>query len=162
MEGGFMEKLLSLKPYVPDPEPIKNINDVIDSQCGICQRAAVWVARNLGSWTFLISQSIVFTIWTALNITAWVRHWDPYPFILMNLILSLQAAYAAPIIMMSQNRQAVRDRLEAHNDYLVNKRTAEEVRIMLECMAAQNEALLAIHESLRQLRGESETTAPST
>jgi len=64
-----------------------------------------------------------------------------------NLLLSLQAAYAAPIIMMSQNRQATRDRLEAHNDYLINQKTEEEVRSILDHLAAQNDALIEIHQT---------------
>jgi uncharacterized membrane protein len=70
----------------------------------------------------------------ALNILAYMQHWDPYPFILLNLIFSTQAAYAAPIIMMSQNRQSARDRIQAQNDYETNleaKREIEEIQIYL-------------------------------
>lgn len=69
----------------------------------------------------------------------------------MNLVLSLQAAYAAPIIMMSQNRQDMRDRLEAHNDYAVNKKSEEEVKALLDHTAVQNEALKEIHRLLQEL-----------
>ena len=100
------------------------------------------MAALIGSWEFLITQSIILGIWVGLNVAAWIHHWDPYPFILMNLILSIQAAYAAPIIMMSQNRQAARDHLEAHNDYVINKKAEEEIRAILEHNAAQNEALI--------------------
>jgi uncharacterized membrane protein len=89
-----------------------------------------------------------FTFWAILNVTAWVKHWDPYPFILMNLFLSLQAAYTAPIIMMSQNRQAERDRLEAHNDYRINLKTEKEVRAILDHLAAQDRALASIFQKL--------------
>jgi uncharacterized membrane protein len=65
------------------------------------------------SWTFTIVQSIILAAWIALNIVAWAHHWDPYPFILLNFALSFQTAYAAPIIMMSQNRLAAKDRLMA-------------------------------------------------
>ena len=64
------------------------------------------IAATMGSWSFIIIQSVLLAIWIALNVTAFVRQWDPYPFILLNLALSFQAAYAAPVIMMSQNRQA--------------------------------------------------------
>lgn len=74
------------------------------------ERVADGVARTMGSWRFIIIQSAILVAWMALNLTAWVRHWDPYPFILLNLALSTQAAYAAPVIMMSQNRQAQQDR----------------------------------------------------
>ena len=91
-------------------------------------------------------------IWAVLNVVVWIKHWDPDPFILMNLILSIQAAYAAPIIMMSQNRQAERDRLEAHNDYQVNKKAEEEVRAILNHNAAQDDALKIIYESIRHIQ----------
>ena len=66
------------------------------------------VAATMGSWSFIIAQSIVLALWIVVNVVAWVEHWDPYPFILLNLALSFQAAYAAPFIMISQNRQAER------------------------------------------------------
>ena len=68
----------------------------------------------------MIVQSIILAFRIALNVAAWMRHWDPYPFILLNLALRFQAAYAAPIIMMSQNRLAAKDRLIAEQDYMVN------------------------------------------
>jgi uncharacterized membrane protein len=110
----------------------------------------------MGSWKFIIIQSIILACWLILNITAWVYHWDPYPFILMNLVLSMQAAYAAPIIMMSQNRQATKDRLEVHNDFLVNQKAEEEIRAILEHLAAQDQALTHIHQILVVLRGGTE------
>ena len=84
------------------------------------QRIADAVAATMGSWTFIIIQSAILFIWIVLNITAYVEKWDPYPFILLNLALSFQAAYAAPFIMMSQNRQQDIDRKAAEHDYQVN------------------------------------------
>jgi uncharacterized membrane protein len=89
--------------------------------------------------------------WAVLNVVAWISHWDPYPFILMNLVLSMQAAYAAPVIMMSQNRQADRDRVEAHNDFMVNKKAEEEIRVILEHNAAQNDTLATIYGKLANM-----------
>jgi uncharacterized membrane protein len=83
-------------------------------------RLADKVANGMGSWNFIIWQSIIVIIWMTLNIIGLVNHWDAYPFILLNLIFSTQAAYAAPIIMMSQNRQNERDRVQAQNDYKTN------------------------------------------
>ena len=74
----------------------------------------------MGSWSFIITQSVILTLWIALNVVAWIEHWDPYPFILLNLALSFQAAYAAPFIMISQNRQAERDRHQADEDFRTN------------------------------------------
>jgi len=78
----------------------------------------------------------------------------PKPFILMNLALSTQAAYTAPMIMMSQNRQAMRDRLEAHNDYLINQKAEEEIRALIDHLAAQDRALEEIYRHLQQLEGQ--------
>jgi len=77
---------------------------------------ADWVAETVGSWRFIIVQSVLLGVWITLNVMAFIKHWDPYHFILLNLVLSFQAAYAAPIIMMSQNRQSEIDRRHAQND----------------------------------------------
>ena len=84
------------------------------------QRLADRVANGMGSWTFIIYQSIIVAIWMGLNVVAIIKHWDPYPYILLNLLFSTQAAYAAPIIMMAQNRQNDRDRMQAQADYQTN------------------------------------------
>ena len=81
----------------------------------------------MGSWTFIIIQSTILLFWIVLNITAYVQRWDPYPFILLNLALSFQAAYAAPFIMMSQNRQQDIDRKQAENDYQINIKAELEI-----------------------------------
>jgi uncharacterized membrane protein len=83
-------------------------------------RLADYVATGMGSWTFIIIQTILVILWMGLNIVGYIYHWDAYPFILLNLVFSTQAAYAAPIIMMSQNRQNERDRVQAQNDYQTN------------------------------------------
>jgi len=94
------------------------------------QRIADQVAATVGSWRFIIVQSVLLTIWIAFNVTAWVRAWDPYPFILLNLVLSFQAAYTAPILMMSQNRQAEIDRRDAAHDYEVNVKAELEIELL--------------------------------
>jgi len=78
------------------------------------------VAKGMGSWKFIIIQTILVVFWMVLNIVGFMFHWDAYPFILLNLLFSTQAAYAAPIIMMSQNRQSERDRIQAQADYQTN------------------------------------------
>jgi uncharacterized membrane protein len=94
------------------------------------QRVADKVAATVGSWHFIIVQSIVLTIWIVLNVMAIIGHWDPYPFILLNLILSFQAAYTAPVIMMSQNRQYEIDRRHAEHDYHVNVKAELEIELL--------------------------------
>jgi uncharacterized membrane protein len=128
-------------PFVHHHPPSANVNELLDSRRTFGQVAADTVARVMGSWRFIIGQSALLACWVVLNLIGWSRHWDPYPFILMNLVLSLQAAYAAPIIMMSQNRQAMRDRLEAHNDFLVDQQAETEIRAILDHLAAHTAAL---------------------
>ena len=98
------------------------------------QKLADGLAKGMGSWKFIICQSVFVVVWIGLNLVAYFNHWDPYPFILLNLLFSTQAAYAAPIIMMSQNRQAERDRVHAAEDYRTNveaKKEIEELQIAL-------------------------------
>jgi len=94
------------------------------------QQVADAVAATMGSWTFIIIQSVMLAIWITLNITVYVNQWDPYPFILLNLALSFQAAYAAPFIMMSQNRQQDVDRRRAENDYQINIKAELEIELL--------------------------------
>lgn len=94
------------------------------------EKIADKVATVMGSWTFIISQSIFVLLWMVLNVVAYISHWDPYPFILLNLLFSTQAAYAAPIIMMAQNRQNERDRHQALADYETNLKAKEEIEAL--------------------------------
>ena len=96
----------------------------------LSQEIADLVARVMGSWAFILVQTTILLLWVALNITAYARRWDPYPFILLNLALSFQAAYAAPFIMMSNNRQAVLDRARAEEDYRTNIKAELEIELL--------------------------------
>jgi len=116
------------------------------------QRIADMVAATMGSWRFIIIQSVLLVLWVTLNITAYVRHWDPYPFILLNLALSFQAAYAAPFIMMSQNRQQDVDRREAANDYRINVKAELEIELLHEKIDQLREKeVLAITQAVQSL-----------
>ena len=111
------------------------------------------VANGMGSWKFIIWQTIIVIIWMTLNVIAFMRHWDAYPFILLNLIFSTQAAYAAPIIMMAQNRQSQRDRMQADSDYLTNceaKKEIEELQVHLSKI--ESEKLDLIISMLKEIR----------
>jgi uncharacterized membrane protein len=149
---GTMKQPVFPPHYRREHDPIKNVNEVINEQLTVGQRASDWIAAKVGSWTFILGQSSLLTLWAILNVTAWIRHWDPYPFILMNLVLSLQAAYTAPMIMMSQNRMAVRDRVEAHIDYEVNLMAETEIKVILENLEAQNVAIAEIHKLIEDVR----------
>jgi uncharacterized membrane protein len=91
------------------------------------QRAADKLTAIAGSWTFIISIFIFLGIWMLVNLAAWMNHWDPYPFILLNLVLSCLAAIQAPIILMSQNRESQRDRIRSQYDYAVNRKAEKEI-----------------------------------
>ncbi len=93
-------------------------------------RAADWITEGIGSWRFILGQSAILLAWLAANATGWISAWDPYPFILLNLVLSFQAAYTAPIIMMSQNRTAEFDRRRAEDDYNVNLKAELEIETL--------------------------------
>ena len=91
------------------------------------QKAADALTHFAGSWKFIIIFLIFLVIWMFLNVMAWINHWDPYPFILLNLVLSCLAAMQAPVILMSQNRTTERDRARAEYDYQVNRKAEREI-----------------------------------
>lgn len=118
-------------------------------------RIADTVANGMGSWSFIIWQSFIVIIWMILNVIGFINHWDAYPFILLNLIFSTQAAYAAPIIMMSQNRQNKRDRAQAEQDYKTNidaKKEIEALQIQLNKMETEklDKILIALNEIMQK------------
>ncbi len=99
------------------------------------QKLADALASGMGSWGFLIVQTAFVMVWMGVNIIGYLNHWDPYPFILLNLLFSTQAAYAAPIIMMAQKRQNDRDRHQAEDDYETNKRAKEEIEALQKALS---------------------------
>jgi len=107
---------------------LRNPNEVIEERATFGDRIADAVARFGGSWRFIISFSFAITVYTACNLALANRAWDPYPFILLNLFLSMVAAFQAPVIMMSQNRQDTKDRLRSELDFEVNRRSELEIR----------------------------------
>jgi len=116
-------------------------------------RIADSVANGMGSWKFIIWQTIIVIFWMALNVVGFVRHWDVYPFILLNLIFSTQAAYAAPIIMMSQNRQNKRDREQAQNDYQTNTEAKLEIEaLQIHLTKLETEKLDKILQMLEEMK----------
>src|SRR3954471_20497295 len=116
------------------------------------QRVADAVAATMGSWKFIIIQSVILLVWIILNITAYVQQWDPYPFILLNLALSFQAAYAAPFIMMSQNRQQDIDRKSAEHDYQVNIKAELEIELLHQKIDQLRETeVLRLTEAVKEL-----------
>jgi uncharacterized membrane protein len=120
---------------------------------GFGGRLADSVAKGMGSWRFIIFQTFFVILWMSLNLVGYFYHWDVYPFILLNLVFSTQAAYAAPIIMMSQNRQSERDRLQAQADYKTNieaKQEIEALTIMLNRLEVEKlDKIIAMLEEMK-------------
>ena len=137
-------------PSVPAPPPTFG------------QRIADAVAATMGSWPFIIIQTTILALWIMLNIVAWIRHWDPYPFILLNLALSFQAAYAAPFIMMSQNRQADIDRCKAEDDYRINIKAELEIELLHQKLDELREKeVLSLVRAVEALTARLESAGPA-
>jgi uncharacterized membrane protein len=132
----------------------KNWHEKHIETLGFGSRLADAVAKGMGSWKFIILQTILVILWMGLNIVGFFYHWDVYPFILLNLLFSTQAAYAAPIIMMSQNRQSERDRLQAQADYQTNieaKQEIEALTIMLNRLEVEKlDKIIAMLEEMKK------------
>lgn len=145
--------LQHLRTMLPPQQALKvrSVNELHNESLTVGQKVADAVARNMGSWRFIITQSCLLALWIVLNTIELVfRPFDPYPFILLNLTLSFQAAYAAPIIMMSQNRQADKDRLAAEHDYCTNIRADTRIQAVLDHLQAQDDVILTILRQLEQ------------
>jgi uncharacterized membrane protein len=130
------------------------------------QRLADFVAVTVGSWPFIAIQSILLIIWITVNVVLVMKHsdkaWDPYPFIFLNLVLSCQSAYTGPIVMMSQNRQAEKDRRQASRDYETNIKAESEIRAIMDQLRAQDRLIRELIIEVQQLRqaGHSEPRSP--
>jgi CRP/FNR family transcriptional regulator, cyclic AMP receptor protein len=128
----------------------RNPNDVIEQEETFGQRTADSVAQFGGSWAFIITFGAVLVTYTAINITLRGRAWDPYPFILLNLFLSMLAAIQAPVIMMSQNRQDMKDRVRGELDYDVNRRAESEIQGLAHKLNLLGDKMGDVEELLRQ------------
>lgn len=130
----------------------RNANEIIEEEATFGERIADTVARFGGSWSFIISFLIVLVTYAALNIGLRTKAWDPYPFILLNLFLSMLAAIQAPVIMMSQNRQDTKDRLRGELDFEVNRRAASDIQGLARKMNLLSEKVGDIDDMLRRGR----------
>ena len=128
----------------------RNPNDMIEEEATFGERVADAVARFGGSWAFIITFGVILLVYTALNSWLGSRIWDPYPFILLNLFLSMLAAIQAPVIMMSQNRQDTKDRLRGELDYEVNRRAASDIQGLAYKLNLLGEKIADVDDLLRQ------------
>src|ERR1700760_1638664 len=127
----------------------RNSNEVIEEEMSFGDRIADGVAKFGGSWTFIILFGVVLLVYTSTNTALRGRAWDPYPFILLNLFLSMLAAIQAPVIMMSQNRQDTKDRVRGELDFDVNRRAESEIQGLSRKLNQLSEKLADIDEHLR-------------
>jgi uncharacterized membrane protein len=129
---------------------LRNPNEVIEQRATLGERVADSVARFGGSWSFIITFAIVLAVYTAANVLLARAAWDPYPFILLNLFLSMLAAIQAPVIMMSQNRQDAKDRLRGELDYEVNRRAESEIQGLAHKLNLLGEKIDDVEDLLRE------------
>jgi uncharacterized membrane protein len=147
--------------YQHDHPPVRNVVVEDARQRSLGQRVADRVAALVGSWPFIIVQSVMLFGWIVLNVYlisylrahpgAW-KAWDPYPFILLNLVLSFQAAYTGPVVMMSQNRQSQKDRLMSESDFEINRKAEEEIEVIMKHLAHQDRLILDAIARLEALK----------
>jgi uncharacterized membrane protein len=147
--------------YRHEHPPVRNVNDVVAQASTLGQRVADKVAVSVGSWPFIIIQSILLCFWMGFNVylvvmehahPGFLKAWDPYPFILLNLVLSFQAAYTGPVVMMSQNRQTEKDRVEAQNDYEINKKAEVEIEVILKHLVHQDKLIFEATTRIESLQ----------
>jgi uncharacterized membrane protein len=131
---------------------MRNPNEVIEEQSTFGNHIADEVARFGGSWTFIISFGVILVTYTSINIWLRQKAWDPYPFILLNLFLSMLAAVQAPVIMMSQNRQDAKDRLRGELDYAVNRRAESEIQGLARKLNLLGEKLEDVEDLVREIK----------
>ncbi|HXZ03771.1 MAG TPA: DUF1003 domain-containing protein [Ktedonobacteraceae bacterium] len=134
-----------------DHPAVVNVNEVADERLTLGQKIADKVAAAMGSWRFIIIQASILAIWIVINtIQLFFKPFDPYPYILLNLALSFQAAFAAPFIMISQNRQAEKDRLMAESDYHCNVKGEEETRNLMDHLDHQDTVLFQLVKRIEE------------
>jgi uncharacterized membrane protein len=131
----------------------RNANEIIEQDATFGERVADSVARFGGSWNFILSFLAILVVYTCINIFLKRHTWDPYPFILLNLFLSMLAAIQAPVIMMSQNRQDTKDRLRSELDFDVNRRAESEIQALSQKLNLMTDKMGDVEDMLREMRG---------
>ena len=146
----------SLVKHQHDHPPVRDLNGESDRRIRLGDRIADDLGRFVGSWTFVLLQVAIAGSWLALNVAAQLGHWDPYPFLLLNLVVTLESAIWASLLLMAVNRASARDRLRAQHDYEDQVKSEEETRMLMSHLEAQDEVLLQVLQRLdrtdRELR----------
>ncbi|HEX7262969.1 MAG TPA: DUF1003 domain-containing protein [Candidatus Dormibacteraeota bacterium] len=127
-----------------DHPPVRDLNREVDRKLTFSDRVSSDFARLVGSWVFVIAQLALMLLWVLLNALNLLRHWDPYPFLFLNFVFSIEAAIWVSVVLMALNKIADRDRIRAQNDYEVNVKAEEEVKALMNHLMHQDEILLQI------------------
>jgi uncharacterized membrane protein len=127
-----------------DHPPVRDLNREVDRKLTLADRIGTDFARLIGSWVFVMAQVGLMIVWVVLNAVGSLAHWDGYPFHLLNLVLSLEAALWASLVLMALNRQHDRDRLRAQHDYELDVKAEEELKALMNHLMHQDEILLQI------------------
>lgn len=127
-----------------DHPPVRDLNREFDRRLTFTDRVASDFARLVGSWVFVLAQVGLMLLWALLNIAGFLRHWDPYPFLFLNFIFTLEAATWISVVLMAVNSQADRDRLRAQSEYELNVKSEEELKALMNHLMHQDEILLQI------------------
>ena len=133
------------------------VNVVHHDLASLGDRMADRVAKRFASWRFLGYMTMFIIVWISLNLIAVGLRWDPYPFILLNLVFSTQASYAAPVILLAQNRSADRDRIQADHDFACNQRAEAKIDLLLRQLKVPQDVIESINAEVESLL----TPAPS-
>lgn len=130
--------------------PARDVNAEHERRLSRAERIARDFSRSVGTWTFITIQATLVILWVVLNALAVTRHWDPYPFLFMNLALSFQAAFGVPIVLMAVNRLHDRERLTAQQDFQEAVKMEEELKSVMEHLEVQDEVLLQVLHRLER------------
>ena len=135
--------------------PVKHkhpVNVIIHDEATLGERVADRISSGIGSWAFLIGQGVIIVIWVTLNVIGLINHWDPYPFILLNLVFSIQAAYTGPVLLLAGNRQAQKDRLRLEHPAEVAETAEKATLTILPELETNTEATLKVLDHLKKRR----------
>src|SRR5947209_12632068 len=127
-----------------DHPPVRDLNRDVDRKLTFADRVASDFARLIGSWIFVLAQVGLMLLWVLLNAIGLLRHWDPYPFLFLNFVFSLEAAIWVSVVLMTLNSMVDRDRMRAQNEYELNVKAEEELKALMNHLMHQDEILLQI------------------
>jgi uncharacterized membrane protein len=140
----------NLVRHTHEHPPVRDVNQEIDRRTGRAERVASDLSRVIGSWTFIFFQGVLVALWIVVNGVAFLRHWDGYPFQLLNLVLTFQAAFLVPIVLMALNRAGQRDRLASQQAFQEGVKAEEELKSVMTHLEVQDEVMLQVLHRLER------------